>query len=76
MKSKSRFESVFGRQVIAGQRPLGVAEGYFAGALSVRPATPGCLWDLGAISEGKVNLENYVERRSQAVPVIPVREGW
>ena len=76
MKSKSRFESVFGRQVIAGQRPLSVAEGYFGGALSVRPATPECLWALGQYPRGKSTWRTTSSGEAQAVPVIPVREGW
>ncbi len=68
-KSKDRVENVFGRDVmVPGQTPLGVAEGYLAGTLWVRPETAEFLRGLGAISEGKVNLENYVERQSQDPP--------
>ena len=62
-KSNDRIENVFGRDVlIPGQTPLAVAEGFFAGTLWLRPATQELLKKHGAISEGKVNLENYVER--------------
>ena len=65
-KSNDRIESVFGRDVlIPGQTPLAVVEGFFAGTLWVRPATQELLKKHGAVSEGKVNLENYVGRTQE-----------
>ena len=62
-KSNDRVETVAGREVaIPGQTPMAVAEGYFSATLWVRPATAEFLRGLGGVSEGKVNLENYVDR--------------
>jgi ankyrin repeat protein len=62
--SKSRKENVFGKMVdIPGQTPLGTAEGYFGGALFVRPQTADFLKSLGARSEGRVDLDNYIDQQ-------------
>lgn len=66
-KSNDRVQTVAGREVaIPGQTPMAVAEGYFGGTLFVRPPTAKFLQGLGAVSEGKVNLENYVDRLGPA----------
>ena len=73
-KSQPRDEHVFGHDVtLPGQTPLGVVEGYCpggCGALWVRPQTAEFLRGLGvgAISEGKVNLQNYIDRQEGIDP--------
>ena len=62
-KSNDRVQKVAGRDVaIPGQTPMAVADGFLAGTLWVRPDTSKFLQGLGGVSEGKVNLENYVDR--------------
>jgi len=62
--SNDRVQTVGEREIlIPGQTPMAVAEGFLAGTLWVRPATAEFLRGLGAVSVGKVNLENYVDRQ-------------
>ena len=63
-KSKDHEEDVYGKKVmIPGQTPRGTAGGYYAGALFSRPDMADYLGTLGAVSIGKVNLENYVDQQ-------------
>jgi len=65
-KSKDRMEDVYGKKVlIPGQTPRGTAEGYYGGALFARPEMADFLGTLGAVSIGKVNLENYIDQQQK-----------
>ncbi len=75
-KSKDRMEDVYGKQVlIPGQTPRGTADGYYGGALFARPDMSDFLGTLGAVSIGRVNLENYVDQVKPGQPAAPKGPG-